>query len=188
MLRRYKEIFFGLLLGLAMWVIDAAMHAALSAEMHGGSGQTFVHELFQPGATVLFFRSVFVFLALAFGWTLWRSNWRERELRALEAAIASLNRQLNSPAMRIVSHARMLMGRPGIIHDEAARELAASISDDARVIDELALAYMNFSERVAAGRYAEAIETLHRIEARMQSGGTEKNPRRSNPLSQTSST
>lgn len=164
MLRRYKEIVFGLLLGLAMWIVDAAMHAQLGAELHAGSND-FFHELFQPDAVVLFFRSVFVFLALAFGWALWRANWRERELRALEKAIIAFHRQLDSPAMRIVNHTRMLAGRPGVVHDEAARELAASISDDARIIDELAGQYMNFSRQVMSGRYAEAVDTLHRIEA-----------------------
>ncbi len=164
MLRRYKEIIFGLLLGLAMWIVDAAMHAQLGAQSHAGDGG-FLHELFQPGAVVLFFRAVFVFVSLGFGWALWRANWRERELRALENAIITFHRQLDSPAMRILNHARMLMGRFGVVHDDAARELAASISDDARVIDELAQQYMRFSEQVMAGRYAEAIETLRRIEA-----------------------
>lgn len=164
MFKRYKEIFFGLLLGAAMWVLDAAMHAQIGAELHTG-GQGFAHELFQPGATVLFFRFVFVLLALAFGWTLWRSNWRERELRALEDAVVAFHRQLDSPAMRILNHARMLHGRPGVVHDEAARELAASISDDARVIDELAQCYMSFSRQVTAGRHREAVETLRRIES-----------------------
>ncbi len=162
MLKRYKEIIFGVLLGAAMWLIDAAMHIHLGAEVQA-SHNLFV-ELFQPGATQLLFRSVFLFIAVAFGWALWRSNWRERELRALENAIVSFHRQLDSPAMRIVNHSRMLHGRPGVMHDETAREIAESISDDARVINELAIAYMRFSEQVVAGQTSEAIETLRRIE------------------------
>ncbi|MDQ3258785.1 MAG: hypothetical protein M3R15_33780 [Acidobacteriota bacterium] len=163
MFKRYKEIYFGVLLGAAMWVVDAAMHTQLGAELH--ASHNFWLELVQPHATTLLFRIVFVFIATLFGWALWRANWRERELRALEDAIITFHRRIDSPAMRILSHARMLHGRPGVMHDEAARELATSISDDARVIDELAQQYMRFSQQVRAGLYREATETLRRIEA-----------------------
>lgn len=163
MLKRYKEIIYGVLLGAAMWIVDASMHVQLAAEVH--SSGSFLEELLHPGATQLLFRSIFLFIATAFGWTLWRSNWRERELRALENAIVAFHRQLDSPAMRIVNYSRILHGRPGVMHDETAREIAESISDDAMVINELAIAYMRFSEQVVAGQTSEAIETLRHIEA-----------------------
>ncbi len=162
MLKRYKEIIFGLLLGLAMWVVDAAMHVQIGADVH--SSGSFFAELLQPGATQLLFRSVFLLISLLFGWSLWRSNWRERELHALERAIVAFHRQLDSPAMRIVSHIRMLQGRAGVTRDEVAAELADAIGDDARAIDGLAKQYLRFSEQVMAGRMSEAIETLRAIE------------------------
>lgn len=162
MIRRYREIIFGFGLGLAMWVVDAAMHARLGADVHSTG---FLDELLRPGATQLLFRGSFVAIAGAFGWSLWRSNWRERELRALEDAIIAFHRQLDSPAMRIVSHVRMLQGRPGVTRDEVAMSVAESIGDDARVIDGLAQQYIRFSEQVMAGRTREAIETLRAIEA-----------------------
>lgn len=163
MIRRYKEIIYGLLLGLAMWVVDAAMHAQMEAEAH--STGSFAEELLHPGTTQFLFRGVFLAIAIAFGWSLWRSNWRERELRALESAIVAFHRQLDSPAMRIVSHVRMLQGRSGVTHDELATELTAIIGEDARIIDQLAQQYIRFSEQVMAGRTSEAIETLRAIEA-----------------------
>lgn len=162
MIRRYKEIIFGLGLGFAMWVMDAAMHARLGADVHATG---FVDELLRPGATQLLFRGSFVAIATAFGWSLWRANWRERELRALEDAIIAFHRQLDSPAMRIVSHIRMLQGRPGVTRDEVAMSVTESIGDDARIIDQLAQQYIRFSEQVMAGRTREAIETLRAIEA-----------------------
>lgn len=161
MMRRYKEILFGCALGLAMWVIDAAMHAQLEGGEHATS---FFNELFHPGATQLLFRAVFVLIAGAFGWALWRANWRERELHALERAIVAFHRQLDSPALRIVNHTRMLQGRGAVTRDDVARELAAAIGDDAQMIDLLAQQYMRFSEQVLAGRNLEAIETLRAIE------------------------
>lgn len=175
MFKRYKEILFGVLLGVTAWVVDAAMHAQLGAEVHSSGG--FWHELFQPNATALLFRSIFFLIAVCFGWSLWRSNWRERELRALEQAVVAFHRQLDSPAMRIVSHIRMLQGRPGVTRDDVAAELADAISEDAHAIDDLAKQYLRFSEQVLAGRTSEAVETLRAIERR-------KNIRRASASSQ----
>ena len=160
-LRRYKEIIYGIALGLAMWVVDAAMHARLGSaiDSHG-----FLNELLRPGATQLVFRGSFILIATGMGWALWRSNWHERELRALEDAIIAFHRQLDSPAMRIVSNIRMLQGRPGVTRDEVARNIAETICGDARIIDELAKQYLRFSEQVMAGRTGDAIETLRSIQ------------------------
>jgi len=163
MVRRYKEILYGFGLGLAMWVVDAAMHAQLGADVH--SSGSFADELLRPGATQLLFRGVFLFIGVAFGWALWRSNWRERELRALEDAIVAFHRKLDSPAMRIVSHIRMLQGRPSVTRDKVAASVAEAISEDARIIDQLAQQYLHFSEQVLQGRTVEAVETLRAIEA-----------------------
>ena len=161
-LRRYKEIIYGVGLGFAMWIVDAAMHAQLGSEFHSSG---FLSELLRPGPTQLLFRSFYIVGAAGLGWALWRSNWRERELRALEDAIIAFHRQLDSPAIRIVSNVRMLRRQPGITRDEVAMSVADAIGDDARLIDELAQQYLRFSEQVMAGRTREAIETLRAIEA-----------------------
>lgn len=171
MIRRYKEILYGFGLGLAMWLMDAAMHARMGKELHSTG---FADELLRPGATQFLFRATYIAIATAFGWALWRSNWRERELRALEDAIVAFHRQLDSPAMRIVSHVRMLQGRPGVTRDEVAMSVAEAIGDDARIIDELAQKYIHFSEQVMAGRTREAIETLRAIESWATRQGTPK--------------
>ena len=178
MFRRHKEIFYGLGLGLAMWVVDASMHAQLRAELHSTG---FLAELLRPGATQFFFRVIFVVISTALGWALWRSNWRERELRALEDAVVAFHRQLDSSALRIVSHARTLQSRPGVTHDEVARSITAEIGDDARAIEELTRQYMRFSEHVMAGRTHEAVETLRAIGTwagvRRQAEAVEPSPR-----------
>lgn len=171
MFRRYKEIFLGLLLGVAMWIMDAAMHVQIGTEVH--SSGSFADELLHPGPAQLIFRSGFIVIATAFGWALWRSNWRERELRALEDAIITFNRQLGSPAMRIVSHVRMLQGCSGVARDEVAMSLAESIGADAHTIDHLAQQYIHFSEQVMEGRTSEAIETLRSIDAWLNGKRTE---------------
>lgn len=161
-IKRYKEIIFGILLGMTMWVVDAAMHTQLGSEIHS---QGFVAELIHAGPTQLIFRGFYLVIATAFGWFLWRSNWRERELRALEDAIIAFHRQLDSSAVRILSQSKILQGYQCVALDEAVMRTAQSIREDARLIDELARQYLRFSEHITAGKTSEAIETLHSIES-----------------------
>lgn len=162
MLYRYKEIVFGFVLGVAMWIVDAAMHVQLGAEVHAPS--SFLEELLRPGVVPLLFRTIFLVIAIAFGWALWRSNRRERELHLLEEAIIRFNRHLDSPAMRILNHTRMLQGRLSVSHDQTMRHTIESIGNDAHRINELAQQYLQFSEQALAGRMVEAVETLRAVE------------------------
>lgn len=160
MLKRYKEIVFGLLLGGAMWVMDAAMHAHLGTAAHSSG---FWDEMFRPGPTVLAFRAGYVALALGFGYALWRANWRERELKALEAAFLAFNRQLGTPAVRLVSHSRMLCGCGCVNRDATAASLANAVHEDARAVDYLAQQYLQFSEQIRNGQTAAATATLRAV-------------------------
>lgn len=162
MFRRYKEIAFGILLGAAMWIIDAAMHVELGAEVasHG-----FWSEVFTPHPTAVLFRLVYLILAAAFGVFLWRANWREREVRAFEQSVITFQRHLDSTALRILSHARQLQSRNSVSLDEMAAQLAEEIGVDARLLDELAQKYLRFSKLVRAGQTTEAIESMRELEA-----------------------
>jgi hypothetical protein len=166
MLKKYKEILFGILLGATMWLIDALMHARLGSEINSHG---FWAELFEPNPVILIFRLAYFVLAVACGVFLWRSNWREREVRALEQAITAFQRQLDPPALRILSHARQLQNRKSVALDETAAHLTGQIGIDACVLDELAQRYLHFSEQVRAGRAAEAIKSLNEIEAGLNS-------------------
>lgn len=164
-IKHYKEIFFGALLGVCVWLLDVMMHAQMASD-----GHDLQRELFAPGATALLFRTLFLVVAVSFGFALWRANWRERELKATEKAITSFQRKLDLPTMRILSHARMLQGRLSVIHDDVAAELVNSINDDARMIDELTRAYSRFGEQVRNGQMTQAVETLRLIEAYKRDG------------------
>lgn len=158
----YKEILFGFALGAAMWLIDAVMHVELGAEVHAESLWT---EIFAPHPTALIFRGFYLVIALAFGIFLWRTNWRERQLRALEQAVVAFQRQLDAPALRILGAVRGLQNRNSVRLDEIAGQLTSEISTDAGLIDELAKKYLEFSRLVQEGDTARAIETLNSIEA-----------------------
>jgi len=160
--KHYKEILFGFALGAAMWLVDAVMHTKLGADVHAGSLWA---EIFTPHPTALIFRGFYLVVALAFGVFLWRSNWRERQLRALEQAVVAFQRQLDAPALRILGAVRQMQNRNSILLDETAGRLASEIGTDAGLIDELAKKYLEFSRLVQEGNTAQAIETLNSIES-----------------------
>lgn len=162
MFKRYKEIWFGVLLGAGMWLTDVWMHVELGSDVHS---HDFYSELFQPHPTAVLFRAIYFLIAVAFGVFLWRANWRERELRAFETAILAFQRQLDRPALRILAHIRQLQNRNSVQLDEAARALTDHIGADARLLEELAKKYHVFSEQVRNGNTAAAAETLQSIEA-----------------------
>lgn len=157
----YKEIWFGIALGAVAWVIDAAMHVKLGAEVHA---EGFWTEVFTPHPTAIVFRLFYMVIAVAFGTFLWRANWRERQLEALEQAVIAFQRQLDSPALRILSAARDLHNQNTVRLDLTSRRLAAGMHADAVLIDELAKRYIEFGRLVQAGETARAIETLRSIE------------------------
>lgn len=159
--KRYKEILFGFALGAAMWIIDVLMHVELGAEIHA---QDFWTELFQPHATALVFRIIYLVIAVSFGVVLWRANWREREIQTLEEAVIAFYRQLDLPTLRILSFARQLQSRTTIKGDEISADLAESIQIDANLLSELAEKYQKFGEQVRNKQTADAVKTLKSIE------------------------
>lgn len=149
---------------MAMWLIDAVMHVELAAEIHS---ESLWAEIFSPHPTTLIFRLLYLIIAIAFGVFLWRSNWRERELRALEQSVISFQRQLDAPALRILAAVRQLQNRNSIKLDDTANKLTTDINNDAKLIDELAKKYLEFSRLVQEGKRAEAIEILQLIEIKL---------------------
>ena len=160
--KSYKEIWFGVGLGAVAWLVDAVMHVELGADIHA---ESLWAEIFAPHPTALIFRVFYLVIAVAFGVFLWRTNWRERQLRALEQAVIAFQRQLDAPALRILSAVRDLQNRNSIRLDDTAERLAAEINMDAGLIDELAKKYLEFSRFVQTGETARAIETLNSIES-----------------------
>lgn len=161
-LKRYKEIWFGIGLGIVAWLLDAVMHVELGADVHSGG---LLQEIFTPHPTALIFRGFYVAIAMAFGVFLWRANWRERQLRSLEQSLIAFQRRLDIPTLRLMASARQLRARNSVRLDETAEALAAGIVTDAGLIDDLARKHLEFSRLVQAGQTAEAIETLQSIES-----------------------
>lgn len=135
MIGRYKEIFFGLLLGLAMWLADALMHTKMP--MTSRNHQTsLVEELLSPTSLQLVTRLLFVAFALLLGWLLWRSNQRERAVRDLERQIAAFHERIINPANSILEECNTLLRNDGLSGEPL--KLVQEIRKQARQIDDFA--------------------------------------------------
>jgi hypothetical protein len=134
MVKRYKEVIFGLLLGLAMWPADALMHVLMSpADVPPPS---FAEELLHPDAPMLFVRLLFTGLAALVGWLLWRSNRREREVRDLESRVAALHERMVGPASLILDLCNALIRGGGLTGEKL--EIILQIRGQARQVDDFA--------------------------------------------------
>lgn len=130
LLGRYVEVLAGLLLGVVMWVLDAAMHSQLNATP--ASRWPFLDELVRPGITAALFRGAFAALAIGIGWTLWRRNLKreaierqehERALaservRTMLAIVNTFRCEVNGPLSFIAENAQMLSNQPRSASDQ----------------------------------------------------------------------
>lgn len=130
-MQRYKEIFYGLFIGLGGWVIDAVMHV----QMHG---QTFWATLLWPEATALFYRLLFVAFGLALGWSLWKKNKRERDFRQLAEILQRFHKEIVSPAFLIHGKLQVLLTREDMRLSPAAEEIVRFVYEQSQIIQSLA--------------------------------------------------
>lgn len=140
-IRVYREIWFGFVLGLAMWIIDALMHLELGVT---GTGDI-ISEIFMPHPTTALFRIFYMALAISFGIFLWRLNNRERQFRELEHNLIEFQRNLDLSSLRILSAIRNLRARNAVMLDETAEKLTAQIAEDIENLNELAQKYLEMN-------------------------------------------
>ena len=140
MLNRYKEIFYGLLIGFAAWVIDAVMHA----QEEGGS---FWNELVHVHGGTLLYRSFFLAFGLALGWVLWTRSRREREFRRLAEIYERFHREVADPAFLIHAKCEELLWLNDSELPAKARESVRFVYDKVRSIESLAKERLSISAK-----------------------------------------
>lgn len=104
MISRYREVLFGLVIGLVAVIVDVIMHARMQ-------DRSFAEELIQPHIEMLFYRLLFLAFGVVLGWLLWKSNKRERESRYLAEALDKLCRDIAAPSIIIHTQAQVLLMR-----------------------------------------------------------------------------
>ena len=131
--KRYKEIWYGLAMGVSMWTLDAAMHASLHGQFNWRS---FTKEIIASDSALLLFRALFVIVSTALGISLWRSNQRKSEVHDLRASADSLYREIASPLLLIVGYSQMLSLMEGWPVGREAVEIVGEIQINAQKVSE----------------------------------------------------
>ena len=98
MLRRYKEIVYGLIFGFGAAFIDTFVDAT-----------TENRAFWDFGLGMLLYRALFILFGLILGWLLWRANQSERESRSLTAALEQLQHDIGPPAVIIHAQTQLLL-------------------------------------------------------------------------------
>jgi hypothetical protein len=101
-LRRHREIFYGLLFGLGAALIDTFIDA-----------KTQNKSFWDVSLGMTLYRFCFVIFGLVLGWLLWRKNESERGFRLLQDQLQRLQKEIGAPATVIQAQAQLLLAGPG---------------------------------------------------------------------------
>jgi hypothetical protein len=113
MFQEYKEIFFGIAIGIGAALIDIGMDAA--AEGYTYSAELIAHP------SMMFYRGIFVVLGAGLGWLLWQRNRREREFRRLNDKLHQLQQDYGRLGLLLSSKLQTVLTRDDLRLSEEAR-------------------------------------------------------------------
>lgn len=102
MLRRHREIFYGLLFGLGAAIMDTFIDAKT---------QNTAFWDFSLGMAL--YRLCFVVFGFVLGWLLWKKNESERGFRVLQDQLQQLQKEISGPVTVIHLQTQMLLGGSG---------------------------------------------------------------------------
>ncbi len=132
-LLRHKEIWYGVAIGLSSWALDAMMHASLHRPI---TWKAFAKELISSDSAQLLFRVLFVIVASAFGFSLWRSNRRKSKVQEIQNTVDSFYRQIANPLVLVVGYSQMLSLRRGCPVGRETLEIIQQIHLNAQKIND----------------------------------------------------
>jgi len=102
-LRRHREIFYGLLFGFGAAVIDTFIDS-----------KTQDKSFWDVSIGMTLYRFCFVIFGFVLGWLLWRKNESERGFRSLQDQIQSLQKEIGAPITVIHAQTQLLLGGSGL--------------------------------------------------------------------------
>lgn len=127
MLRRYKEIFYGLIFGLGAACIDTLVDASTQ------------HIAFWDfGLGMLLYRAVFVLFGVLLGWLLWRNNQSERESRSLIETVQKLQANIGPPTVIIHAQTQLLLTKSGAALSPEIEGIVRSIHEESMKLQSIA--------------------------------------------------
>jgi hypothetical protein len=113
MFQEYKEIFFGLAIGIGAAMIDVAMDA--STEGYSYSAEVTAHP------SMMFYRGIFIVLGAGLGWLLWQRNRRERDFRHVSERLQKLQQDCGRQGIVLSSKLQLILTRNDLHLSEEAR-------------------------------------------------------------------
>lgn len=138
-LRKFREILYGVLFGLGAALIDVAMHA----RMYGrGAMETIIH----PSPEMAFYRILYLIFGVVLGWVFWRSSQKELRFRCLLERFASLTKDFDRHAVIVYANAQMLIMRESAQLSQDAALNVKLIYSEAQKIHALANDLSNLAD------------------------------------------
>ncbi len=131
---RYREIAYGVLTGLSIWVVDAVLQAG--GRDHFGF-DTVASEMILSRPPQLLLRVLLLIVSVALGYSLWKSREHERRMRDLQTLLESLQRQIVNPSLLILGHSSNLALREGWPVSRESVEMVSEIQCNARKLNEI---------------------------------------------------
>jgi signal transduction histidine kinase len=102
-LRRHREIFYGLLFGFGAALIDTFIDSRTQ-------GTSF----WDVSVAMTLYRFCFVIFGFVLGWLLWRKNESERGVRLLQDRLQMLQKEISGPVTVIHAQAQVLLAGPRV--------------------------------------------------------------------------
>ena len=127
MLERYREIFYGLLVGIGVEILDVGMHAH-------EEGRSYWQEAMQTQPATLLYRFLFLSFGVGMGWLLWKRNKRERDYRQVVETLRGFQRDVANPASVVNAQLEVLLTRKDLQLTQATEEIVRSMYERSRQI------------------------------------------------------
>jgi hypothetical protein len=129
MFRKYRDIFYGGIIGLGAACLDTFIDAQ-------SQQNSFVDQITQY-PTVMLERAIFLLFGLAIGFLVWRNRRRERDFQRVFAAAERLQRDSDKQALLINTKIQVLLTRDDFHFPPDAQQLLRGIYDSSKQLQTL---------------------------------------------------
>ena len=129
MFQKYREIFYGGVIGLGAAGLDTFTDGV-------SQGNSFADEIAEHPSMMLY-RAIFLLLGLAIGWLVWRNRRRERDFQRIFAAAERLQQGSDKQALLINTKIQVLLTRDDFHFPPDAQQLLRGIYDSSKQLQSL---------------------------------------------------
>jgi hypothetical protein len=129
MFRKYRDIFYGGIIGLAAACLDTFIDAQTQ-------GNSFAEEITQHPSMMLY-RAIFLLSGLAIGCLVWRNRRRERDFQRIFANAERLQQGCSKQSLLINTKIQVLLTRDDFHLSPEAQELLRGIYDSSKEVQTL---------------------------------------------------